>query len=456
MMKLLCILLSSLLLYQAFALRRHCGTWLTPAGIWNILWFLLIFIPLIAAPKVPANPLAILYILITATVFSLPVLQTRWADVWSVARFDTIELYQTKGLRLAFLAASIGAVASAAINLSVQGVTLDRLSTDFLTVTNELIVDRYTDSTVYSVFAQVSNVLTYCAAGLGGLVFLGARNAVTRLLILAVTMASPLAQMSIAGAKGAIFLAIAIFYGAFLAGRKRLGGTEILNRRNFFGLLIAIMTLVPFITLSFMARGLYGPMTSADLAAGLYRNFISYSSAHIYAFSDWFTWYIGQESALTYTREGVAGGFNTFYSVFKALGSTKVVPPGFYDEYYQYSWYLQTNIYTVFRGLISDFTIVGSLLFMYVAGFLFNTLFLALVRSQRPSWSIALYMLFCGLAYTSFIISIFVWNSMYPVVVIIAVVLNFNHGWAASERGRRGNMRTTGGLASISRPPSTL
>lgn len=438
MTKLLCLLLSSILLYQAFALRRHSGTWLTPAGIWNLMWFLLTFIPLIAAPQVPANPLAILYILVTATAFSLPVRQTRWTEVWPVARFDKIELYQTKGLRLTFALVALGALASVAINLSAQGVTLDRLSSEFLSVTNELIVDRYTDSTVSTVFAQVSNVLSYCAAGLGGLVFLGVRKARSRLLILAVTMASPLAQMSIAGAKGAIFLAIAIFYGAFLAGRKRLGGTEILDRKSFFGLLIGILTLLPFITLSFMARGLYGPTTSADLAAGLYRNFISYSSAHVYAFSDWFSWYIYQKSELTYVREDVGAGFNTFYSVFKALGSTKTVPPGFYDEYYQYSWYLQTNIYTIFRGLISDFTLVGSLLFMYLAGLGCNTFFLALVRSPRPSWSIALYMLFCGLAYTSFIISLFVWNSMYPVFVIIAVVLKFNHGWAVSERDRRG------------------
>lgn len=444
MIKLLCIMLSLLLLLQAIMLRRHSGTWLTPAGIWNVMWFFLSFLPLIAAPEVPANPLAIFYILFAATVFSLPVLQTRWEDVWRTARFDTIELYQTKGLRISFVLISVGALVSAAINLTMQGVTISRLSSEFFSVSSDLIADRYTNNTVENIFAQISNLLTYSAAALGGLVFLGARNLRSRLVILAVTMAPPLAQMSIAGAKGAIFLSIALFYGAFLAGRKRLGGTDILNRKSFFGLLIAVLTLLPFITLSFVARGLYGSVTSADLSAGLYRYFISYSSAHIYAFSDWFSWYINQESALTYIREEVGAGFNTFYSIFKALGSTKVVPPGFYDEYYQYSWYLQTNIYTVFRGLISDFTIVGSLLFMYIAGLGCNTFFLALVKSSRPSWSIAFYCSFCGLAYTSFIISLFVWNSIYPVFILIAIILKLNYNWAFLERSYGGATRPVG------------
>lgn len=405
------------------------------------MWFFLSFIPLVAAPEVPASPLAILYILAIAVVFSLPVLQTRWTDVWPIAHFDSINLYQTKRLRWSFVLIALGAIGSAAINLSIQGVTLSRLSNEFLSVTNELIVDRYNETTVESIFAQLSNVLTYCSAALGGLVFLGTRNPIARLAILILTMASPLAQMSIAGAKGAIFLAIAIFYGALLAGRKRLGETNILNRRGIIGLFVAVLVLVPFITLSFMARGLYGSTTNADLVAGLYRNFISYSSAHIYAFSDWFSWYIGQDSALTYGREDIGAGFNTFYSIFKALGSTRVVPPGFYDEYYQYSWYLQTNIFTVFRGLITDFTVVGSLMFMYVAGLACNTFFLSLIRSTRPSWSVTLYMLFCGFAYTSFIISLFVWNSMYPVFLIVAVILKLNYGWAASEHSQLSGRR---------------
>ena len=432
--KLLCILISLLLLALVLHLRRYSGSWLTPGGIWGVIWFLLVIIPLVAAPEAPANPLAILYILVATAVFALPVLQTRWRSVWSAAHFDNPDLYRSAFLRAAYLIVSVTALASVAMNLTIQGVTLDRLSGDFLSVTNELIVDRYTGSTIDNIFTQLSNVLTYSSAGLGGVVFFGLQRARARAFVIALTMAPPLALMTIAGAKGAIFLCIAIFYGAFLAAKVRTGGTDILNRKNIIGVLLSVLILVPFIIVSFLGRGLYGQITESELADALYRNFISYSSAHIYAFSDWFSWYTEGRSTLVFVRDDPAWGFNTFYSIFKALGSTRTVPPGFYDEYFQYDWYLQTNIYTVFRGLITDFTLVGSLVFMYAAGFAANIAFLAMVRSKEPSWSISFYALFCGLAYTSFIISLFVWNSAYLVFVILALVLRLNHWWASRLR----------------------
>lgn len=442
MTKVLCILLSLLLLYLALLLKRKCGSWLSPGGVWSLMWFLLTFIPLVAAPSVPANPLAILYIVAAALVFALPVLHTPWPDIWRAAHLDTPDLYRTKFLQVCYALVSIAALICVAINLSIQGVTLDRLSTDFLSVTNELIVDRYTESTVENVFSQLSNILTYCSAGLGGLVFFGVRRASSRFAVAVLTAAPPLALMTIAGAKGAIFLCMAIFYGALLAARIRTGRTDIVNRKGLVGLLLAVLILIPFVTVSFLARGLYGATTNADISAGLYRNFISYTSAHVYAFSDWFSWRIGQQSALSYAEDDIGVGFNTFYSIFKALGSTKVVPPGFYDEYYQYSWYLQSNIYTVFRGLILDFTIGGSLVFMYTAGLSANSFFIFLIKSPRASWSMSLYMLFCGLAYTSFIISLFVWNSSYPVFVVIGLVLVLNHSWAQSKSPRARSARS--------------
>lgn len=426
-MKLISIAISCGLVIHAYLLRRHAGTWLTPASIWCLMWFLLTFIPLVAAPEAPANPLAILYILATSIILSIPVFTTDWAEVRRSAKFDPPALYETRFLRVVFVVISVAALLSLAVNFSIQGVTLDRLTSDFLSVTSDLIVDRYTQSTIENVFAQLANIFTYCSAGLGGLVFFGARRALAKLAIVGTTMAPSLALMVIAGAKGTIFLCIALFYGAFLAARLRRGGVNIIDRKTILATAVSVAAIFPFLLLSFLARGLSGPMSASALEDGLYRNFISYSSAHIYAFADWFTWYTGGQSAVNFAGEETTGGFYTFMSIFRAFGSEKIVPPGYYDEYFQYSWYLQTNIYTIYRGLITDFTLVGSMVFMVLFGYLVNTVFVSLTRSDDPSWSIALYILYVGLVYTSFLISVFVWNSMYPVFIILGIIFKLNN-----------------------------
>lgn len=437
--KLLCLGLSAALFYHAYLIRKHSGTWLTPSGVWSILWFMFTFVPLLAVPTAPVNPLAIFYILTTSVIFSIPVFTTKWQRVRDKISLDPLDIYRTKFLSAAFYVISGIALVSLALNLSAQGVSINRLQSDFLSVTSELIVDRYTENTVESIFAQISNIFTYCSALIGGLVFFGSQGIRKKVIVASLAMVPSLALMAIAGAKGSIFLCLAIFYGSILAARTRRGDTRILDRKTITGALIAVACIFPFLLVSFLARGLAGQVSAAELSDGLYRLFVSYSSAHVYAFSDWFTWYIGQPSALNYSSEEVTGGFYTFMSIFRLFGSTKVVPPGYYDEYYQYSWFLQSNIYTVFRGLITDFTLFGSLAMMFVLGFFSNLIFISLVRSPNSSWSTCLYSLFCGLAYTSFIISILVWNSMYPVFLICAVILKWNSSSLAAGIRRSKN-----------------
>jgi hypothetical protein len=59
-----------------------------------------------------------------------------------------------------------------------------------------------------------------------------------------------------------------------------------------------------------------------------------------------------------------------------------------------------------------------------------------MVRSKTATWSIAFYLVFAGFIYTSFIISLLIWNSMYPVFVILGAILLKNRDGAASERQR--------------------
>ena len=426
-LKFVSLFLSAGIFYVALVARRVSGTWLTPAGIWCVGWFLLTFIPLAAVPSVPSNPLAILYILAATIAFTLPVLGVRWSQVTVAAGDAAWGLFDTAFLRASFHLFAVITLVALAVHLSIQGVTLSGLTTNFFETSSSLIADRYNQSTVENVFAQIANVFTYITVGLGGLILPGYRSLAGKARVLVLSMAPALVLMTVAGAKGTVFLCIALFYGGVLVRRLRAGDNRILDARTLTRAFTLFLLLLPFIIVSFLSRGLYNDAGMIDLSAQLYRNFISYSSAHIYAFSDWFSWYIGMKSNLVYAREDVTGGFYTFMSLFKALGSTKEVPPGFFDEYYQYSWFFQTNIYTMFRGLITDFTLFGSIVLMYAIGFISNLIYVVMVRNPKASWSVAYYIVFCGFVYTSFIISILVWSSMYPTFLVIGGLLFLNN-----------------------------
>lgn len=436
-LKIVSIALSCGMLYMAYIVRRVSGSWLLPSSIYCITWFLFTFIPLIVLPLVPSNPLAVGYILLTCICFSLPVLGVKWEKIPVVAGQEESKIFDRRFIRQIFYVFAAITFISLVISAVSQGLSLSSLTSNFFQASNSLIADRYNQSAVETIFSQISNVASYVAVSLGGLIFPGYTTKWGKVKIIAVAMTPSLIVMTVFGAKGMIFLCIAMFYAGTLVRRLRNGDYRLADAQTLAKSLGVVLLLLPFVTISFIARGLYEGGGQAGVFDGLFRYFISYSSAHLYAFSDWFSWYIGMHSDQIYALEAPTGGFYTFMSIFQALGSQKTVPPGVYEEYFQYSWYIQTNIYTIFRGLIVDYTLTGSLVVSIFLGFICNSIYVSMIKGRNASWSIAFYIAFAGFIYTSFIISLLIWNSMYPVFFIVAVVLMTNNEGAALEKRRQ-------------------
>lgn len=423
--KLLCILLSLGMLWHALLISRFARSWLVPSCIFSVAWFLLTFIPLIAVPGAPANPVAIGYILACCLAFSIGAVVTDWKKVF-VPDFERVipsDLFDTTLLRgsfFVFCAIAIGAVLA---NAWLQGVSPAGLISNFYEVSSMLISQRYLDdSPANNIFSQVGNVSCYLAVCVGGLVFPGYKTRSGKAIVLAAAMFPALFVISVFGAKGMIFLCIAFFWAGTLVRRLQSGDLRMMERRTIVRGLAGIAILTPFITVSFLARGLYNS-SGDELVWGLKHYYASYVCGHLYAFSDWFSWYIGQNAAQIYAEEPVTGGFYTFTSLFVALGSKHPVIPGMYAEYFSYSDYLTSNIYTFFRGLITDFSFFGSFVFLAVVGFFCNSMFVLMAKGKYLSFTVAFFIFSVGYIYTSFIISLLVWNSVYVVVIVQWVLL---------------------------------
>jgi len=402
---------------------------MTPACVFSIAWFLLTFIPLVALPQVPANPLAIGYILLGCAAFSIPALVARSdgtvaADITSRVPPDLFDTFVVRG---AFFAFSTVALAAIVFNASLQGVSITALMTNFFEVAATLIAQRYLeDNPANNIYSQIGNIACYLSVSLGGLVFPGYRTLVSKTLVLVVAMAPALFVIGIFGAKGMIFLCIAFFWGGTLVRRLLRGDTRLMERRTILQAIIAIIALLPFVTVSFIARGNYATITPEEFMFSMQRLYGSYACGHLYAFSDWFTWYIGQQSYLLYAGEPPTGGFYTFTSLFLALGSDHILVPGYYAEYFRWQDYLQTNIFTFFRGLITDFTLVGSFLALILAGAVANGMFRTMAKGRFLPITVSFYIFMMGYIYTSFLISLLIWNSSYLVVALQTLILIVN------------------------------
>lgn len=185
----------------------------------------------------------------------------------------------------------------------------------------------------------------------------------------------------------------------------------------------------------------------------------SYAFGHLFAFSDWF-------DAWTAKRLGISGprteaeksqgapaaegryiytdpkrltyGFWTFMTVGKMIDKTYYasLPAGYYDELFLRNGVLQTNIYTFFRGMIYDFSTFGALGFLFAMGAGLNFLYQRMLYSAYAPISQGIYIFFAGYLYTSYIISLTIWASVYA-----STVLTIAFMWVLSKLEAR---RTAG------------
>ena len=110
----------------------------------------------------------------------------------------------------------------------------------------------------------------------------------------------------------------------------------------------------------------------------------------------------------------------------KFFGSNITVPPGVYNDYYFYGHVLKTNIFTIYRGLILDFGLYGTLIFWFCIGIISHLFFYALLTLKRPVIAVVYFSIIFSFFYMSYIISIFMWNSIFASGFLLFIILLFN------------------------------
>jgi oligosaccharide repeat unit polymerase len=313
-----------------------------------------------------------------------------------------------------------------ALNLFAQGFSLRDLFFDLYTSAAAYANLRFSEDLNVGIFERLSLVFAYLGAILGGFLLpcMLTRNG-QRLIVALAFLPSALVAVTQA-AKWHLLLCVVFFYAGLLACRASVGTLCLIDKGRIKSVTLYVAVLIAVVTVSFLGRGLYTIDDSGELTNSLVRYYSSYSFGHIYAFSDWFAFFIGRHSELAYARESATYGFYTFAVVFRLLGSDKVLPIGMFDEY-TYGSLLTTNVYTMFRGLIQDFGIIGSVLFMLATGLLLHWSFHNMLCKRRPVFTVAVFVLMMGYFYASFVSSMLGVNRIYYVTFILLwIILQIN------------------------------
>lgn len=426
-----------MILGQAYLVRRYVGTWLFPACLFGLFWFGFTFFPLAVLFWVPVHPYAIGFIFICSVAFSAGAIPFSWGAAFrrnSLKRYGSDAGYASVFLKRVFYASTGASVVLLILNLFDLGFSSHDLVYNLISSASAYMGES--GNYAVSNFDRFSIILAYFGAMLGGFLFSSANSKFERQAILALSFLSPLLVALTESIKGLLFLCIAFFYAGVLVCRLSLGRLRLFEGRRLISLVPYGAILVMVVTIAFLARGLNTIKDSETLSGALTAHYASYCCGHVYGFSDWFSFAVGGHSQLTYPRESATYGFYTFMALFKLMGSHRIVPEGIFDEYYSYGGLVTGNIFTMFRGLITDFGFIGSVLFMAIVSLILHKSFQSMLFKPRPVLSVVIFVFMVGYFYCSFIVSMLIWNRVCIALVLLWVALQTNKWITARVRQR--------------------
>jgi oligosaccharide repeat unit polymerase len=414
----LSLLISVLILGNAFFYKFYVRTYINPVSLFSLFWFLFVFIPILVYPNGSVSFLAVFYIYGFVLSFSLPFYFISGRRAFCV---DVVTADFQKKVFVFVLLGFFVSVFSFLLHLYNNGYWItDWISSPF-SITANLVRRKYSGELIHGFHSKFSVLLMYPISFFAGLIFSKIQKGKAFLIFSAFTV--PLAYFLVFGDKGALFLVIFLFYTGWLVSRSMVGKTTLLDSHYFPKLLLGAALLLILIIMAFVARG--SGLSFREMLDFLYRSIVSYSSGHIFSFSDWFNSYLGIDSLMNYQVQKYPIGYYSFASIYDLLGYPSLFPHGgVYDEFYT-DGFIKTNIYTVFRGLILDFGIFLSLVFAFFFGSLVAFSYRILRYSKKYFiMGLAGWYLFSLFTYSSYIISTFIWLST-TVSVFVVLVLGF-------------------------------
>lgn len=403
------------------------GTWLFPATLFSLFWFVFIFFPLIIMFEIPINPWAVGYLSLLVILFSWTFIFFNWKKAFSnnLDKPPANEVYDTKLLRVTLWFSIFFSVVSSIKVMLVQGFSLSELYDDIVLVAAKYAVSRYASEVVYSAFGPLSLGFAYLAVLIAGLIF-GSTNSSSRKKWVLLAFLPSIIIMVTQSAKGSFFGSIFYFLGGILVTSIQ-QNKLLLFKANIVKIIFKIgsFSIILFI-FSLMSRGLQDVKDTSLFFEKLRFLLASYFFAHLYNFAEWVTAYWDGFKNSKFDISHYYHGFYTFTSIYRFFGYEKETPDAVYDEYNNIQEKMDSNIYTIFRGMVMDFGILGTIFFIFFLGLTLHLCFYVFLNSRKPIFSAIVTIFMLVIFYYSFAISVLTWNIVPFVFILFIILLKFN------------------------------
>lgn len=407
-------IIAGIILYFANSyLQNFC-----PAKVMIIFWlFQIIVMVLGGAGFLIFNYKGIIYILITLAFIFLGAF---FAQDKSIERLSTSssEIYfsQKKASKILILFIALGFLYPIRIIIS-HGYRIESLFNfnQLLEVNNGLSVSRYVDDVKTSFVDQILNIFSSLCPLLGGFYYLAFNKSKDKYLAISTVLPQLFGGLTQGVKMGIITTTFLWFTGyilcSFLINRKIR-----INFKTFLLFILGGFALISVLALSMMFRiGTFDLDTFYVVA----QKFISYAFGHLPAFDAWFS------KQSFFDSEYTLGG-KMFFGITNYLGIMHR-EQGLYQDLTTIAIDgSETNVYSVFRLVIDDFGIFGSILFYFIFGFISQKIY----KNVRLKNNYVFYtMILAGVyffIFWSFVTSVFVYMTYIAMLVLFMFVVKFS------------------------------
>jgi len=397
--------------------RYITKSWISPGTFFPLCWTFFLLVPIVFAPDYKVDHLAIWFI----SIFSMSV-SAGGIMAYPIGSIDQkqlkhSEIYSNIQFLFYILISFIFVSFIGLYFLSKYASNLyhsNNYINNWMMIPNMLAVDRYSGTLNYPFYIKYSLYLIYPGTLLGGLLF-GYKSSLKKIKVRFFSLL-PLFQALllgiIEGARTSILLGLILFASGWLS-TFMINHTQLINKKRSFlqfilgaGFFILIFTFF-FILIQWLRQGM--DTIIIDL---LIERIRAYFFGYLAAFSQWFGGDIASNANL---------GLITFAGPFNLFGIMER-PLGFYDAI-NISKDISTNIFTAFRGIVTDFTISGSIVIAFIIGFIIQTIYQKNEKTTLLS-CLPISMFYAFTLYSP-LISVFHFNSIFFSWLILLIILIF-------------------------------
>jgi oligosaccharide repeat unit polymerase len=380
---------AALLIILALYNRAYGSSWLEPGAYIALVWSFYVFLPLLFAPNYYIWPIGVWWILISIfavscgsaiiTGFALKQHQDNKLDNIHIAlEIKNSEIKYFNGIRWVLLF-SIGAgILSTIIIIWFSGRSLSVFFSprDYIDMAVEFSVGRYSQTYIPPLLARGLSFGLYLSPVLGGMLYATRRNKLDGFLS-ALSIIPEMFEFIVHTTRFAFILAF-ILWGAGFFGTVVLfhrNRVRIFNKRIVLTMIGLVVIMGALFGVGQVIRGGEDPTKDALTETIASPNTRAAALGHISVFARWLNESWADDITPTF-------GAYTFTGLFEFLGLPTTPFVGLYSENHEVEPGGITNIYTIFRGLIEDFTLAGSLVFLFIFGFLAGLAYINVLRGK--------------------------------------------------------------------------